>query len=127
MNQKFTCVNGMRIAYMEKNPSASETIFFIHGNSGASRSWQGQFESVLLENYRLIAFDLPGHGNSDWGNDPLQDYSPRETARQLSEAIRNVANGGPFILIRIALYHIYDYNVHSIVCAYLLSLFYDLG
>ena len=98
MNEKFISVNGMSIAYIEKNPSASETIFFIHGNSGSSRCWHRQFESELLNNYRLIAIDLPGHGQSDWSNNPSEDYSPLGTAKCLVKVIGDLENSKPFIL-----------------------------
>ncbi|MEM9573978.1 MAG: alpha/beta hydrolase [Pseudomonadota bacterium] len=40
------------------------TIVFLHGNSFSSAVFQKQFESAQLEDFRLIAFDLPGHGQS---------------------------------------------------------------
>jgi pimeloyl-ACP methyl ester carboxylesterase len=38
-------------------------ILFIHGFSLSSSSWTQQFEA-LADDYRLVAFDLRGHGNS---------------------------------------------------------------
>ncbi|MDH5721400.1 MAG: alpha/beta hydrolase [Spirochaetia bacterium] len=39
-------------------------IVFIHGNSFDHSIWRKQFESKLSEKYRLIAYDLRGHGRS---------------------------------------------------------------
>ena len=41
------------------------TILFIHGNSASKETFIHQFESPLLQKYRLVAIDLPGHGQSD--------------------------------------------------------------
>lgn len=40
-------------------------VLFIHGNSASKEAFIHQFESPLLQNYRLVAIDLPGHGESD--------------------------------------------------------------
>jgi pimeloyl-ACP methyl ester carboxylesterase len=98
MNETFISVGSMKIAYVERNPDSANTIFFIHGNSGSSKMWQKQFDTDKLSNYRLIAIDLPGHGQSSRSISPFEDYSPIRTARYLSEAIRNLARGKPFIL-----------------------------
>ena len=55
------------LRYMERtadNDSNAPTIVFLHGNSFSSAVFQNQFESSLLRDFRLIAFDLPGHGRS---------------------------------------------------------------
>jgi non-heme chloroperoxidase len=46
------------------NPSGPE-ILFIHGFSQASLSWQRQVESDLAKEFRVVTYDLRGHGNSD--------------------------------------------------------------
>lgn len=54
------------------------TIVLIHGNSSSSRAFKNQFTAVspggALENHRLIAFDLPGHGQSAKATDPYATY-----------------------------------------------------
>ena len=40
-------------------------VLFIHGNSASKEAFIHQFDSPLLRNYRLVAIDLPGHGQSD--------------------------------------------------------------
>lgn len=40
-------------------------VLFIHGNSACKEVFHHQFTSSLARKYRLIAFDLPGHGASD--------------------------------------------------------------
>ena len=50
-------------------------VLLIHGNSACKEIFGRQFESRLAQRYRLIAFDLPGHGASDDAIDPLRTYS----------------------------------------------------
>ncbi|NQV61455.1 MAG: alpha/beta fold hydrolase [Alphaproteobacteria bacterium] len=46
---------------------APETIIFHHGVGANWRCWQG-WMPALLDRYRLVAFDLPGHGQSQPGD-----------------------------------------------------------
>lgn len=50
-------------------------ILLVHGNSSSSRIWQKQLQGPLGSKYRLIAIDLPGHGDSSRPPNPEQDYS----------------------------------------------------
>lgn len=50
-------------------------VLFIHGNSSCKEIFDRQLNSPLGEQYRLIAFDLPGHGASGDAPDPQQSYS----------------------------------------------------
>jgi non-heme chloroperoxidase len=52
-------------AYESGNPQGPE-ILFIHGFSQCSLAWSNQFSSrALAGDFRLIAFDIRGHGNSE--------------------------------------------------------------
>ena len=42
----------------------------IHGNSSSSRSFSRQLDGPLGRRFRLVAVDLPGHGESDDAKDP---------------------------------------------------------
>lgn len=73
MQTKTVQVGPLTIAYHEssgKGPSA----LLIHGNSSSSRSYQHQLDGPLGKKYRLVAVDLPGHGQSSDASDP-QVYS----------------------------------------------------
>lgn len=50
-------------------------IVLIHGNSSSSRVWSEQLDGPLGKKYRLIAIDLPGHGDSAPAPNPEKDYS----------------------------------------------------
>ncbi len=50
-------------------------IVFIHGNSSSKEVFARQFDDSVLGAYRLVAFDLPGHGASDDARNPESAYS----------------------------------------------------
>lgn len=52
------------MAYWDNRKDAP-VVLFIHGNSASKEAFIYQFESPLLQKYRLVAIDLPGHGESD--------------------------------------------------------------
>lgn len=62
--ENFLKINNQTISYVEKNAHKTKTLFFFHGNSGSAESWSKQFSDPVLSDYRLVAFDLPAHGNS---------------------------------------------------------------
>ena len=50
-------------------------IVFLHGNSCSSRAFQRQLESELAHHFRLIAIDMPGHGDSPAATRPESTYT----------------------------------------------------
>jgi pimeloyl-ACP methyl ester carboxylesterase len=50
-------------------------VLLIHGNSSCKEIFGRQLESKLGLDYRMIAFDLPGHGQSSDAPDPGRTYS----------------------------------------------------
>lgn len=103
MQQKIITIGNIRLAYLEKNPSAVNIIFFIHGNSGSSYTWIKQFHSELLNTFRLIAFDLPGCGHSDITNETDWNYSCRSMGKVLAAAVKQLAGNDPYALVGFSL------------------------
>jgi pimeloyl-ACP methyl ester carboxylesterase len=62
-----------------------EAIVFLHGLLGSSKSWAFQFEH-LSRNYRVIAWDAPGFGQSDMVAASIDAYV--EALRELITNIR---------------------------------------
>lgn len=56
---------GTRLHVEEVGPPDAPAILFIHGWSQCHLSWRNQLRGPLAERFRLIAFDLRGHGMSD--------------------------------------------------------------
>ncbi|MEX0852949.1 MAG: alpha/beta hydrolase [Bauldia sp.] len=50
-------------------------VLLIHGNSASKQCFGKQLESDLGEAFRLIAVDLPGHGESSDAFDPKRTYT----------------------------------------------------
>jgi pimeloyl-ACP methyl ester carboxylesterase len=63
-----------RIAYADSGGPGAVALL-IHGNSSCKEIFQHQFESRLVNRFRLIAFDLPGHGASADATQPERTYS----------------------------------------------------
>lgn len=79
-------VNGVPI-YTRSIGQSDKAIIFIHGELQQSAIWEQQLkDDLLLEEFRLIALDLPGHGRSGRSIVP-EDYSIPGMARQLAECI----------------------------------------
>jgi non-heme chloroperoxidase len=49
----------------EWGPPEGPPVLLIHGWSGNHMCWRHQVESALVEEFRLVALDLRGHGMSD--------------------------------------------------------------
>lgn len=62
------------IAFMESAGSGMP-VLFIHGNSSCKEVFLRQFDGELARTHRLIALDLPGHGQSDNARDPKRAYT----------------------------------------------------
>lgn len=65
-------------------PRRARPIVFIHGLGGSLSTWQLVLGG-LADGYRLIAVDLPGHGQS--GKAPEADYSIEGHAKAVTEAL----------------------------------------
>jgi 3-oxoadipate enol-lactonase len=67
-NSLTITVNNLTVSYIDEGPTNSPTIIFLHGFPLTKLMWEKQIE-ILKENYRVIAYDIRGHGNSGAGND----------------------------------------------------------
>jgi non-heme chloroperoxidase len=56
---------GLRLHVREWGRASGPPILFIHGWSQNHLCWAKQYESDLADEFRLVAFDLRGHGMSD--------------------------------------------------------------
>jgi non-heme chloroperoxidase len=64
--------DGLTISAQEWGNPAGPEILFIHGFSQSHLSWARQFDSELAKEFRIITYDLRGHGNSDKPLDPTR-------------------------------------------------------
>lgn len=89
MEAKTLELPSQTLAYYESVGEGAR-VFFVHGNSSSGLAFRNQFESDFGERYRLIAIDLPGHGESELASDP-QTYTLPGYARVVVEAAEALA------------------------------------
>jgi non-heme chloroperoxidase len=56
---------GLRLHVREWGKTDGAPILFIHGLSQNHLCWARQYQSALAEEFRLVAYDLRGHGMSE--------------------------------------------------------------
>ncbi|SFH78370.1 Pimeloyl-ACP methyl ester carboxylesterase [Halorubrum aquaticum] len=79
-------------------PPDAPTILLVHGYSQSRLCWYEQFDGTLTEDFRLIAPDLRGHGDSDkpTGSDRYRD--PGRWAADLGAVIDELATDDPVLV-----------------------------
>src|SRR5438874_7953144 len=81
---RFTTLDGARIHYVNYG-KGSEALVLIHGWTCNIDNWRDQFPDFAKRN-RVIAIDLPGHGQSD---KPQVTYSMDYFARAVDAVMRD--------------------------------------
>ncbi|MGH8931830.1 MAG: alpha/beta fold hydrolase [Egibacteraceae bacterium] len=56
---------GLRLYAIDEGDQDAQPIVFLHGFSQCRLSFLKQFESDLIDDFRLVAMDLRGHGRSE--------------------------------------------------------------
>jgi pimeloyl-ACP methyl ester carboxylesterase len=98
----FIRVGDLPIHVTDVHKECDFALVFIHGRCMSERIWERQVTSPELRGYRLITFDLPGHGQSGFSDETLQDYSLAGSVRIL-EALIAKLNIKSFILVGVSL------------------------
>lgn len=86
-----------RLHYLEWNPDAARTIILLHGNS-ANAWWWEPVARALSSQYRIVALDQRGHGDSEWVRPAV--YAPSAYATDLARFIEadRTRHGAPIIV-----------------------------
>ncbi|KAI1267863.1 AHL acylase [Xylariaceae sp. FL1019] len=81
-----------RLAVRSAGPSTSPLppIFAIHGNSGSSEFFRPILNSDIALKRRVLALDLPGHGESDNAKDPEKTYTMPGYAKAAVEVLQKL-------------------------------------
>ena len=74
---------GVRIHY--EAHGSGEPVLLSHGFSATARMWDAQV-AALAGRYRVITWDMRGHGRSDYPEDPAL-YSERHTVEDLAAVL----------------------------------------
>lgn len=88
IQKKFLETSAGKIAYYETSGKAGP-LLLIHGNSGSKEYMIRQIDGLGLK-YKIIAIDLPGHGESSNALNPSENYTLTGYARLIAEVIRKL-------------------------------------
>lgn len=86
----------MSVQVFKKGNMQRPTIVFIHGNSLSHKSFESQLKSI--DQFALMAIDLPGHGLSSPANNPEEIYSLSGYANAVKNVIKE-HNLSEYILV----------------------------
>jgi pimeloyl-ACP methyl ester carboxylesterase len=88
-----------RAVAVHESTGQGPAVVLIHGNPSSSRTFSRQPDGPLGRLFRLIAIDLPGHGESDDAKDPGA-YSLPGHARAVHAAVDALGLGGAWFVGR---------------------------
>lgn len=78
--------DGIELYVLSAGPRDAPALVFVHGIGGSSSSWQSVI-GAFAETHRVVALDLPGHGQSDVPDAATADYSVAGLAAAVSAAL----------------------------------------
>lgn len=70
-----------------ETPGTRLPLLLIHGSGAARGVFDRQLQSPMADFYRMIAIDLPGHGESDDATDPERTYTLTGFAEAAGEVL----------------------------------------
>ncbi|WP_370334733.1 alpha/beta fold hydrolase [Parvularcula marina] len=82
--ERFVDVAGATIRIREEGPADAPVLLLLHGFTYSLETWDGWAEE-LSDRYRIIRYDLLGHGLT--GPDPQERYAPKERAQFVGEVM----------------------------------------
>jgi pimeloyl-ACP methyl ester carboxylesterase len=88
-SEKIAGGGGLSLAVYEAGTPGGPPIVFIHGFTGNHLTWERQFSGPLAAEFRLVAYDLRGHGASDKPLDPGRYTDAALWAEDLAAVIRS--------------------------------------
>ncbi len=71
-HDKTVSVNRLKLHYLEWGAADRRPMVLLHGLRGHAHSWD-DFSAAMCQEYRVLALDQRGRGESDWAGD--EDYS----------------------------------------------------
>jgi non-heme chloroperoxidase len=89
---------GLRLHVREWGNRTGPPILFIHGWSQNHLCWASQYDSTLAAQFRLVAYDLRGHGMSDAPLEPEHYTDSARWADDLSAIIDTLGLDRPVLV-----------------------------
>lgn len=109
---RFIELNGVVHHYQDVGPPDGQPLVLIHGWDCSSFWWHHVVDPLSQAGYRVISYDLKGHGFSD--TDPRQNYTVAGFSADLQALIRTLDLGpvhlaafslGAFVGLHVAAHH----------------------
>jgi pimeloyl-ACP methyl ester carboxylesterase len=89
---------GLRLHVREWGKADGPPILFIHGWSQNHLCWAKQYESALADEFRLVAYDLRGHGMSEAPLEPGHYTDGTLWAKDVAAIIEELGLGRPVLV-----------------------------
>ena len=89
---------GLRLHVREWGTEDGPPILLIHGWSQSHLCWAKQYESALADEFRLVAFDLRGHGMSEAPLEPESYTDGRLWADDVAAIVRDLGLERPTLV-----------------------------
>lgn len=83
-SDRFVDIAGARVRIRMEGPEGAPAILLIHGFTYSLESWDA-WAAHLKDDYRVIRYDLLGHGLT--GPDPQERYAPEERAAFIGDVM----------------------------------------
>lgn len=90
--------DGLTLYGEAQGPADAPEILFIHGLRQSRLSWDRQLSDPLMAGFRIVAFDLRGHGDSDKPSAPEAYSDPDLWADDIAAAIRTAGLRRPVLV-----------------------------
>lgn len=88
--ETISTVFGDLHAIVQGNLASDKTLLLLHGNSSTWKAFEPILDDAVLKaTYKIIAFDLPGHGDSADAPDPQLSYNIPAYAKAALEVLRH--------------------------------------
>ncbi len=97
-NYSLVSPDGVEIAVQEFGNPAGPPIIFIHGLLGSHQNWESQVKSAELSRFRLITFDLRGHGLSGKPDEGAAYGNARRWADDLHTVVKATQVKSPVLV-----------------------------
>ncbi len=100
MEQMHSVVGGggLRLNVGEWGNPEGPCILFVHGWSQTYMTWLKQLDGALAEKYRLVAFDLRGHGMSEAPREQAAYTDSRLWAEDVNAVIESLSLTQPLLV-----------------------------
>jgi pimeloyl-ACP methyl ester carboxylesterase len=97
-NYTVTAPDGVVLSVQESGNPDGPAIIFVHGLLGSHLNWDAQWKSPRLQRYRIITYDMRGHGLSGKPTDADAYRDGRRWANDLATVIESSRARDPVLV-----------------------------